>query len=180
MAVPIPTGTATTEAEVQLWLNANNLDLADLGKTWNRTESGGVISLSVIEGQAAVERGWGNQSDAYAAGEALGLNMFGKFVAADFSSTGKDEYYPPTHEVYYSGRKDDPYWIREVDTGDPNTVSYSAPYTENDGSLWVYEKGNPNKKIQLSEAPEAGDAPTEKDIQLLKKETLPDLSLIHI
>ena len=178
MSFPIPTGTATTEDEVTLWLNANSLDPKDVGKTWNRTESGGVISLSVIEGQAAVERGWGNQSDAYAAGEALGLNMFGKFVAAEFSPTTKDEYYPPTHEVYYSGRKDDPYWIREVDTGDPNTVSYSAPYTENDGSLWVYEKGNPDKKIRLSEAPTADTAPTEKDIQLLKTETLPDGSIV--
>jgi hypothetical protein len=152
--------------------------IGGLGTVWGQqTFSDGRVRIYKLK-PGPTQRGWGNQVDAYTAGEAMGLNLFGKFVAADFSQTGKDEYFPPTHEVYYSGRKEDPYWIQEVDTGDPDTVSYSAPYTENDGSLWVYEKGNPNKKIQLSEAPTAGDPPTEEDIKLIKKETLDDGSIV--
>jgi hypothetical protein len=175
----LPKSTAVTEAEVDVWLAINGLSKGDLGNTWTRQLKGNTIVLSVV-GAGQVERGWQSPSEAYAYGETMSpdINLFGRFIGADLSPTGKDEYIAATHEVYYSGDKADPWRIREVDTGDPNTISYSSPYTETDGSLWVYDKSNPNKKIRLSEAPKAGDPPTEKDIQLLKKETLPDGSIV--
>jgi len=173
----LPQSTAVNEAEVDEWLKINGLDRAGENTTWTRSTKGNTISLSVIVA-GPTQRGWPSIPEAFAGGEALGLNMWGQHVGADLSPTNKDEFYPATHEVYYTGDKNDPYRIREVDTGDPNTTSYSAPYTETDGSLWVYDRKNPNNKIQLSEAPKAGDAPTGGDIQLLKKETLPDGSIV--
>ena len=166
-------GDTLDEALVQM-----NWVIGGLGTVWGQqTFPDGRVRIYKLK-PGPTQRGWGNQVDAYSAGEAMGLNMFGIDISANFSPTGKAEYFPPTHEVYYSGRKEDPYWIREVDTGDPDTVSYSAPYTANDGSLWVYEKGNPNNKVRLSEAPQAGDPPTGEDIQEIKKEELPDGSFV--
>ena len=76
----------------------------------------------------------------------------------------------PTHEVFWTGNKGDPFNIRLLGNTQGGTNVLSSPYRENDNSLWVYNKQT-GEKIRLTDAPEAGK-PTGGDIVFLKTEAL--------
>jgi len=78
----------------------------------------------------------------------------------------------PTHEVFWTGNKNDPFNIRLLGNTQGGTNVLSTPFHDTDGSLWVYDKRN-GEKHRLTEAPEEGK-PTGKDIEFLKTEALGD------
>ena len=117
-------GDTLDEALIQM-----NWVIGGLGTVWGRQDfADGRVRIYKLK-PGPTQRGWGNQVDAYSAGAAMGLNMFAINISAELSPTGKAEYFPPTHEVYYSGRKEDHIGYERLIQAIP-TLSATVPLTQ--------------------------------------------------
>ena len=85
---------------------------------------------------------------------------------------GDTQILQPTHEVFWTGNKNDPFNIRLLGNTQGGTNVLSSPFHDIDGSLWVYNKQT-GEKHRLTNAPEEGK-PKGSDIEFLKTEALGD------